>query len=164
MTLTYSTEPAPLGTGGAVRLALPVFRESTVLLLNGDSFCDVDLAALVAFHRDRGGVTLTLADVPDASRYGRVLADPDGRVRGFVEKGGDHAPGRINAGVYVFDRDLLAAIPPDHPVSLEREVLPDLVAAGRVRGFPGGRFIDIGTPESYAAADAFFAAAQGRSV
>ncbi|MDB5311902.1 MAG: nucleotidyl transferase domain protein [Gemmataceae bacterium] len=159
MRLRYSVEPTPLGTGGAVRLALPLLREDIVLLMNGDSFCDVDLDAVLTFHRGHGGASLVLAEVADASRYGRVLAGPDGRVVRFAEKGSGQEAGRINAGVYVFGRALIESIPPDRPVSLERDVLPGWVATGRVRGFPGGRFIDIGTPESYAEAEAFFAAA-----
>ena len=157
MKLAYSTEPSPLGTGGAVRHALPGMREDTILLLNGDSYCDVDLSALLTYHHGHRGAVLTLAEVPDTSRYGRVLTTTEGRVAGFEEKGAGNTPGRINAGVYAFDRTLLEPLSPDTPISLEREVLPRWVAAGLVRGFPGGRFIDIGTPDSYREADVFFA-------
>lgn len=149
--LHYSTEPAPLGTGGAVRLALPHLTADRVLLLNGDSYCDFDLPSLLTAD---GEVNMMLADVPDTARYGRVEV-ADGRVTGFAEKGGG-GPGRINAGVYLFPTDLLAELPADRPLSFEREVLPGWVERGLVRPFPGGRFIDIGTPESYAEADRFF--------
>jgi NDP-sugar pyrophosphorylase family protein len=155
--LAYSREPEPLGTGGAVRLGLPHLRGESVLLLNGDSFCDVDLAALLAFHRTHPpGATLTLTRVPDAGRYGRVRLDGY-RVTDFEEKNPHAGPGWINAGVYLFARELVEAIPAGRAVSLEGDCLPAWVAAGRVWGFAGGgRFIDIGTPESYAAAAAFF--------
>jgi len=74
----------------------------------------------------------------------------------FEEKGGDQSAGRINAGIYLIPCDKVAAIPAEQPVSLERDVLPGWVEGIGVWGFPGGRFIDIGTPESYAEAEAFF--------
>jgi NDP-sugar pyrophosphorylase family protein len=161
--LRYSREPEPLGTGGALRLALPLLAEETILLLNGDSFCELDYESFFASRRD---VTLALAHVPDASRYGRVIGpdlhspNPESQilspVTGFAEKSPDPSPGWINAGVYLLPRSVVATIPTGRAVSLERDVLPPLVAQGRVRGFPAGRFIDIGTPESYAAAEAFF--------
>jgi NDP-sugar pyrophosphorylase family protein len=155
--LSYSREPEPLGTGGALRLALPLLNESSILLLNGDSYCDVDIAALVARHRATGAVaTLSLAEVPDESRYGRVERDASDRITRFVEKGGLAEAAWINAGVYVLERSMIEAIPAGRAVSLEREVLPEQVNRGRVFGFPAGRFIDIGTPESFAAAEAFF--------
>lgn len=157
MRLAYSAEPEPLGTGGAVRHALPHIHESTLLLLNGDSFCDVGLAAFLASHvHHRALATLTLAEVGSTARYGRVRTTPDGRITRFEEKGGDDCPGWVNAGVYLIDREAVSDIPAAGPASLEKDVLPRWVAAGRVFGFPGGRFIDIGTPESYVEAGAFF--------
>lgn len=162
MRLSCSREAEPLGTGGALRLALPLLDQPSILLLNGDSYCDVDIPALVSKHRGaNSAVTLSLAEVTDGSRYGRVLRDEHDLVTRFVEKGGSAEPGWINAGVYVFDRSVIEAIPAGHAVSLERDVLPLQVKLGRVFGFPAGRFIDIGTPESFAAAEAFFAS--GRS-
>ena len=158
MKLAYSVEAEPLGTGGALRLALPHLQHKTVLLLNGDSYCDVDLDALLAFHRAHSGfATLTLAEVSDGSRYGRVHLNEHRRIERFEEKGGASGPGWINAGVYLFARVALSEIEPGRAVSLEREVLPNWVSRGEVFGFPArGRFIDIGTPESYAEAEAFF--------
>ncbi|HJZ57498.1 MAG TPA: nucleotidyltransferase family protein [Gemmataceae bacterium] len=157
MRLTYSIEPGPLGTAGALRLALPRLRGETVLLLNGDSYCELDLRAFLGFHRERaGGVGMALARVKDASRFGRVQVGPDDRVIRFEEKNPTPTPGWINAGVYLLHRDRIVDIPADRSVSLERELLPAWVACGDVRGFRGGRFIDIGVPESYDAATAFF--------
>ena len=158
LSLNYSVEPEPLGTAGALRLALPLLHSETILLLNGDSYCDVDLPALLAFHRARRGVaTLTLAEVPDGSRFGCVTCDSDRRVERFEEKGVSAGPGWINAGVYLLNRDALKEIEPGRSVSLEREVVPRWVERGEVFVFPGSRrFIDIGTPESYAEAEAFF--------
>ncbi len=160
MRLTYSAEPGPLGTGGAVRRALPLLAAPTVLLMNGDSYCDVDLDAFRRFHRRRGaGVSLVLAGVPDASRYGRVETDSGGRVVRFEEKRRDAGAGWVNAGVYLIERAMLEEAPPDVPLSLERDLMPAWADDGRACGFRcRGRFLDIGTPESYAASEDFFRA------
>jgi D-glycero-alpha-D-manno-heptose 1-phosphate guanylyltransferase len=165
MRLIYSTEPTPLGTAGALRRALPLLRGDTILLLNGDSSCDLDLDAFHCAHRAAGaGASLTLTRVPDVGRFGRVRLAPDGRVLGFEEKGQSRQPGWINAGVYLIERSWLAQLPLDQVLSLERDLLPNWVAAGQVHGFRGGRFIDIGTPESYREADAFFNTPQSPGV
>jgi NDP-sugar pyrophosphorylase family protein len=162
MSLLYSEEPTPLGTGGALRLALPCLSGRTVLLLNGDSFCDVDLPAFRAFHRRHAAdASLVLARARDTSRFGRVRTGPGGRVWGFEEKGSAPGGGWINAGVYLLDRGLVEELPPGRPASLEREAFPAWAAAGRLHGFRcPGRFLDIGTPTSYAEAERFFEPAE----
>ena len=158
MSLIYSEEPTPLGTAGAVRWALPCLSGRTVLLLNGDSFCDIDLTGFYDFRRRHAAeASLVLARVRDAARFGRVRVGPAGRVRHFEEKGSTAGGGWINAGIYLFDRRLLEALPPGRPASLERDVLPAWAEGGRLYGFRcRGRFLDIGTPESYAEAECFF--------
>jgi len=155
--LRYSVEETPLGTAGALRHALPLLQAPTVLLLNGDSYCDADLAAFARHHRERfSAASLVLTRVPDTSRFGRVRVAQDGRVLSFDEKG-KSGPGWINAGIYLFQRQRIAAIPAAGPLSLERDVLPGWAAERSVLGFRHpGRFLDIGTPESYAEAEQFF--------
>ena len=162
MGLLYSEEPTPLRTAGALRWALPGFSGRTVLLLNGDSFCDVDLAAFCGFHRRHAAdASLVLARARDASRFGRVRTGPGGRVRRFEEKGSAPGGGWINAGVYLFDRGLIEELAPGRPASLERELIPAWAVGGRVHGFRcRGRFLDIGTPASYAEAERFFEPAE----
>ncbi len=158
MRLVYSPEPSPLGTGGALRWALPRLTSPLVLLLNGDSYCEVDLAALREFHQRRAAdLSLVLARVGDVSRYGQVQLGRGGRVLRFDEKEQGGA-GWINAGIYLLKRARAEEIPAGRPVSLERELLPAWASGGaRVYGYRcGGRFIDIGTPESFAEAEAFF--------
>jgi NDP-sugar pyrophosphorylase family protein len=82
-----------------------------------------------------------------------------GRVLRFEEKGDAQGAGWVSAGVYLLDRAVVAGVPPG-PLSLERDLLPAWVAGRRVRGFRwDGRFLDIGTPQSYAEAEQFFQAA-----
>ena len=104
------------------------------MVANGDVLTDLDLTALVGFHRDarRAGMTLALHPVDDPSRYGVVVTAADGAVEAFVEK---PAPGTvdsttINAGTYVVEPDVLELIPPGRQVSVEYEVFPQLVGAG----------------------------------
>jgi len=154
--LVYSQESSQLGTAGALRLALPLLQSDSVLVMNGDSVCDVNLLPFFSWHfRQKADATLLVTKTPDTSRYGRVQLDADGRVLSFEEKGGNRAPGWINAGIYLLKPSLLLEIPETGAVSLEREMFPTWIG----RGFYGyrseGRFLDIGTPESYAEAEQF---------
>jgi NDP-sugar pyrophosphorylase family protein len=148
-------EPRPLGTAGAIRFARPHLRSDPVLIMNGDSFADADLCALVGHHRRaRAKATLLCAEVDDAGRYGRVEIDNEGRIRGFIEKDPDfHGPSSISAGVYLFSAALLDEIAKGEAASLEREVF-GIAPAGSFDAFAGRfAFIDIGTPESLKTAE-----------
>ncbi len=160
--LAYSEEPAPLGTAGALRHALPLLTRPTVLVLNGDSYCDLDLTAFLERHRRHGAdVSLTVTAVPDASRFGKVCLADDERIERFEEKQASAGPGWINAGVYLLERPLIEEIPAGGAASLERDFFPRWAAAGRCHGFKtAGKFLDIGTPQSYVAAESFFAQGQ----
>ena len=157
--LRYSPEPEPLGTAGAVRHALDHTSAETLLVLNGDSFCQADLGAFWVWHRSHTALgSLVLTQVPDTTRYGQVRTAADGEVQGFDEKGGAGGPGWINAGLYLLSRRLVAQTPLGRAVSIEREMFPAWIGQGLYAWRGGGRFIDIGTPASYAASATFFAA------
>ncbi|HUX66474.1 MAG TPA: sugar phosphate nucleotidyltransferase [Terriglobales bacterium] len=154
-----SEEATPLGTGGALRLALPLVRTPALAVLNGDSFLlGLDLPALVAFHRQHGGQGAVALVTPDERNdAGSVVLDDTGRVQAFAEKravGGRHY---INAGVYVFEVGLIAAVPLGRAVSLERDLLPAWVERGLYGSVQPGELVDIGTPERLRAAQARFA-------
>jgi D-glycero-alpha-D-manno-heptose 1-phosphate guanylyltransferase len=156
MSLTYSREHQPLGTGGALRAALDRIAGDNVLALNGDSLCGADLPAMAAAHSACGAVgTLLLAHVDDASRFGRVECDAQGRITAYLEKQPLAAAGWINAGVYLFQRRLIESIPTGRPVSLERDILPQWIGQGLFGHCATGEFIDIGTPDSYGQIAAF---------
>ena len=155
--IDYSVEKQQLGTGGAVQEALPFLRRQTLLLMNGDSYCDVDIGAMVNRHvtlRRKASVALTR--VENSSRFGSVILDDKDRIVRLDEKAANSGPCWINAGVYLFDRDLVERIALKPPISLERDLFPDWISRHSVFGFRGGRFIDIGVPESYRLADTFF--------
>lgn len=156
--LVHAPEPEPLGTAGALRFCSPLVASDLVIVLNGDSYCGVDLRDLVAFHRQSGcKVTLTLVRVAETGRFGLVELDEAARVERFVEKGpsSNGSTGLVNAGVYVMERSFLAELPARTPLSLEREVFPALIEQG-IAGFVcDGPFLDIGVPEDFGRAEAF---------
>jgi D-glycero-alpha-D-manno-heptose 1-phosphate guanylyltransferase len=151
--IQYSREQTPLGTAGAVKLAQECLANANdFLVMNGDSFLEIDFSQLIRFHRVRKGfATLAVLPVKDSTRYGSVQIDPDGRVTGFSEKTGTNKPGLVSAGIYVFNRAVFDHIP-DGPSSLEKDVFPRLVSYGVFALEQHGMFIDIGTPEDYARA------------
>lgn len=157
VTIEYSREPRPLGTGGALRYASPRIGTSEILVMNGDSFINADLIRFMAWYFEKGlDAALLLKYLSNTSQYGRIEIDNDGRVRCFKEKAAKNGPGLINAGVYVLKRSLLELIPSGSFFSLERGFLTPLVG-GRLYGYRSeGDFIDIGTPKSYASANDFF--------
>ena len=144
-------------------MALPLFKSHSVLVLNGDSFCQVNLSEVWQWHcARRARVTLVLTEVPDAGRFGRVQIGPEGLIREFTEKDEVAALGWINAGIYFIHRLLLRKIPAWGAVSLEREMLPAWKQWG-IHGYcVRSRFLDMGIPEAYRTAEHFFAG--GRSV
>lgn len=143
---------ALLGTGGALKRAERWF-DPVAVAVNGDTHLAVDLGALVRAHRAGGAeATLTLARVPDASRYGTVEVS-GARVLDFHEKAATGGPGLVNAGAYVLSRELLARVPAGEVVSLERDVFPSALLAGARLGafIVEDAFTDIGTPDDYRA-------------
>jgi len=153
MRIRYAVEATPLGTGGAVRHALPLLDERTIVM-NGDVLTDVDLAALVARHEaEQASATILLTPVPNPAAYGLVETDAAGRVLRFLEKPQPHeiTTDTINAGIYVLETRVLELIPPAVNHSIERGFFPALLARGdRVLGpVHRGYWIDIGTPEKY---------------
>ncbi len=151
--IAWITEERPLGTGGAIVNALALLeRDEPFLALNGDILTDLDLTAMVAFHRERGAAaTIALTHVEDARPFGLVPTERDGRVLEFREKPAELVPGDINAGTYVLEPSALDGWAVGENVSIERQIFPDLIAAGRpVYGFLSDAYwLDLGTPEKY---------------
>ncbi len=152
--LSYAVEPEPYDTAGALRFAADTAGiEETFVVLNGDVLTDMDVTALVEFHRRRGGqATISLHPVEDPSRFGVVQTDEDGRVEAFIEKPPvDQAPTNlINAGTYVLEPAILERIPPGRRVSIERETFPAMVEDGQVFALADPSYwLDTGTPVAY---------------
>lgn len=156
MTLTYSVETVPLGTGGALAMAQRHLSGDAFFVLNGDTYLDLDYSLFDAFaSKQEGGICVALADVSDVSRYGAVRTSGV-RVTGFSEKG-EAGPGQINAGVYRLSRDLVRTFPDTNSFSFERAVLVPNAAVGAVSMYSQTKgFIDIGVPEDYERAQDIF--------
>ncbi|MGB8540698.1 MAG: nucleotidyltransferase family protein [Candidatus Acidiferrales bacterium] len=153
--IDYSRELKPLGTAGAVKLAERHLQDvSDFLVMNGDSFLELDFREFIRFHRECGGlISMAVRRVQDAARYGSVQLDANHRVLGFSEKTSNSVPGTVNGGVYVFNRSILKQIP-EGPSSLEKDIFPQALEHGVYAFDQQGMFIDIGTPEDYARAQA----------
>lgn len=159
VSLDISVEPIRAGTGGAVRFATEKLADSFVLL-NGDSWFDVNLRALSAFAAaaPENVMTLALRAMPDVSRYGCVALE-SGKITAFREKTPNAGAGLVNGGVYVCRKapllSLMNELAPDanSSLSLEVDVMPALARRGQIGGMAcDGYFLDIGLPESYAIA------------
>ncbi|AFM27290.1 nucleotidyltransferase family protein [Desulfomonile tiedjei] len=149
VSIRFSKEPNPLGTGGAVKFA-ERFAAETTLLVNGDTFFDADVEALYRFHRkNNADVTLSLYEVEDVSRYGSVQVDSAGKVTGFTEKNRVGGIGLVNAGCSLLSADFIRQLP-EGAYSMEERIFPELVRIGTLYGLVQSKpFFDIGTPESY---------------
>lgn len=151
--IEYSREDRPLGTAGAIKLAHKHLTDvSKFLVMNGDSFLEINLSNLLQFHCQHDGlVSMAVVNVENSERYGTVSCNSEGRVTGFREKTDSSGPALVNAGIYVFSHRVLDYLP-EASSSLERDVFPLLLTRGVYAQKQHGIFIDIGTPEDYARA------------
>lgn len=155
--IVYSQESLPMGTAGALRLALPLFESDTVLVMNGDSFCDISLSSFWDWHchhEDCG--SLVVVSVTDVRQSGSIELSSEGKVLSFKEKCSPRKLGWINAGVYLLPSSFIEMIPRDGPVSLEHAMFPFWIGKGLYGYQSEGKLLDIGTPESYGTAEQFF--------
>jgi NDP-sugar pyrophosphorylase family protein len=159
--IRYSRENEPLGTGGALKLAEAIISDP-VLVLNGDSYVEWSLVPMLELFKAKDAdLILVLQAVADVTRYGTVELDQDGRVTKFIEKGSRAGSGLINAGVYLIRKQMVADLPADTAISLERDVFPRVLDR-RVFGFVStGLFIDIGIPDDFKRAQTLLASPVG---
>ena len=156
ISIVYSYEESPLGTGGAIRNALSKMQEEDVLILNADTYFDTDYRSL--FQEQSGkcaDMTIASREIEDVSRYGAILKDTDGRILRWNEKqsgSGETAPkrGEINGGIYVMKKSLIEKIPAGKQ-SLENDCIPVWLSRSvSIHALPSdGYFMDIGVPEDY---------------
>jgi mannose-1-phosphate guanylyltransferase / phosphomannomutase len=153
LSIGYSVEESPAGTAGSVKLAEEALDEP-FLVISGDALCDIDLGALVRFHREREAlVTIGLKSVPNPLEFGIVVTDEDGRIERFLEKPswGQVFTDTINTGIYVLEPEVLRHVPDDRPYDFSKELFPLLLEMGRpLYGYVAdGYWQDIGNLDQY---------------
>ncbi len=152
MELHYEIELTPLGTGGAIRRALTRCKEDHAFVFNGDTFIDLEIENVETTWQRLRIPVIVASVVSNVKRYGQLHIQ-NGRVISLKEKN-TTGPGVINAGCYVFPKNLLDRFPIDQPFSLETDFLVQAVKEQSFHAFISkGRFIDIGIPEEYARAE-----------
>jgi mannose-1-phosphate guanylyltransferase / phosphomannomutase len=159
MNLQYATEEMPLGTAGSVRNAGDALRDEPFLVISGDALTDMDLTAMVNFHKEKGALlTVGLARVPNPLEFGIVITDDDGQIQRFLEKPtwGQVFSDTVNTGLYVMEPEMLAEVPPGELVDWSGDVFPELLKRGApLFGYVSdGYWEDVGTHESYLKAQA----------
>ncbi|GKU27279.1 nucleoside-diphosphate-sugar pyrophosphorylase [Clostridium folliculivorans] len=149
--ISYSIEKELLGTGGAIANAKKLLVEDEILILNGDTFFDIDLKNMLEFHRgNKSPFTMALRKVDDSSRYGSVEFDSSFKIKNFIEKGVKSNSSYINGGIYIINKEIIMAMKEDIAFSLEKETIPDLLKQDMLYAFlSDDYFIDIGIPEDY---------------
>jgi mannose-1-phosphate guanylyltransferase/phosphomannomutase len=151
--MVYATEETPLGTAGSVRNAQAQLKD-TFLVISGDVLTDIDLSAVVDFHRQRGAIaTLALKSMENPLEFGIVIAHEDGAVERFLEKPtwGQVFSDTVNTGIYVLEPDVFDYIPEGQSVDFSENVFPKLLADGKpIFGHVAdGYWEDVGTVEAY---------------
>lgn len=157
--LVYSLEASPLGTGGALREASQHCQTDQIVVMNGDSYADVDFGTLMAMHLKSSCDATLVVSKDTRSDAGSVEFGENGRLVTFAEKRPVANSNYKSAGIYVFHRNLLASISGAGALSLEEDLFPKWLEKGvRIGTFIfSGACIDIGTPERYRAAQTLLA-------
>jgi len=160
MELVYSHEESPMGTGGGIKLAIQKCKSDVVLVLNGDSFFDININEFYARHRWEGAdFSIALRKVKNAARYGTIGLIDENKILFFQEKTGEESEGIINGGVYLLNRELfLKNTPLGEAFSLEQDFFTLFINRFVFNGYLSkSYFIDIGIPEDYKQAQHDFA-------
>ena len=154
----YSEEATPLGTAGALRNALSRIDTTHIMLMNGDSYCDLNISKLILKSQEaKAECLMTLIHLKDSQRFGAVQIDDKGFVTQFLSRPKDPSNSLINAGIYIFSKTLIENIPPNKKLSLEEDFLHSWATENKIKAYlHTGRFIDIGTPNSYNKSHSFF--------
>jgi len=160
----YSKEKTPLGTGGALRLAGQIIDTKHCLVMNGDSYTEYDPVSLFMAHKQKNAnITILVKAVDDTTRFGIIQMNEQNEIIRFMKKGKTTDSRLINAGIYMMKASALQKIPGKIPCSLEYDFFPAMIGKGIYSYETLGRFIDIGTPESYTHAENFFGIKSGVS-
>jgi D-glycero-alpha-D-manno-heptose 1-phosphate guanylyltransferase len=152
ISIEYSIEKNPLGTGGGIRMAMSNLNEDLVLILNGDSFFDLDLEQFYNLHLEqKAEFSLALRYVNNSERYGNIEFNSSNQITSFIEKNQLNQSGYINAGVYILSKKLyLQNTKSNINFSIEKDFFEKQLNQLIIKGFEfKDYFIDIGIPEDY---------------
>ncbi|MDC7068670.1 NDP-sugar synthase [Corynebacterium pseudodiphtheriticum] len=150
--IEYVVEEEALGTGGGIRNVYDKLRGDNVMVFNGDVLAATDLRGILRTHEEKNAdLTMHLVRVSDPRAFGCVPTDVNGQVTAFLEKTEDPPTDQINAGCYVFKKDLITSIPAGRNVSVERETFPRLLDEGRsvVGHVDAAYWRDMGRPDDF---------------
>jgi len=155
--ILFSEEKIPLDTGGTVKNAKKLVNSNPFFVLNGDTFSEFNPFDFLSFHKQkRALVSILLKNITNGRDYGEIKIDEFSRIRKFSEKDSKLKRTLINAGIYIFEREIFGLMPSSSRFSLERDFFPHIINE-RIFGYTSpGFFIDIGTPERYSRAKQFF--------
>ncbi len=155
--ILFSREETVLGTGGAIKRALQYSTTDSIMVLNGDSYVDVRVNDVIAFHREKNSsMTIIVKKIRNPGRYGLIKFDDNHRITSFNEKRTSTTEGYVNTGIYLFKREIFNNIEENRTISLEKELIPFFINSNIYGFVTHGKFIDIGIPETYQIADKFF--------
>ncbi len=150
LTIEFSKEKKPLGTGGAIKNAKTFVQSSPFFALNGDCFCAMDYEKFLKFHlKKKALATLSVSKIRNKKDFGSIVLNGHGEIQGFLEKTSQNVSPVVNTGIYCFEKEIFRWMPKKNKFSIETEFFPALVGK-KFFGFPSrASFLDIGTPERY---------------
>lgn len=153
--ISYCKEEMPLGTGGAIVNSLSLTNDTEFLVMNGDDWLDIDFNSLYQFYKDQNSLGVIAAKkLTDASRYGTISVDKHNKILSFNEKL-PNSKGLISTGIYILNEKLFYYAPVRSSFSIEKDCFPNWIRWGMSAYITNAKFIDIGTPESYAEAQTY---------
>lgn len=150
--IEFSVEETPIGTGGAIKKAGNKINSDIFLVLNGDSFCEIDYKSFLEFHvKKSAALSIAVSEMDGTREFGSIILDNNCRIVSFDEKS-DVPSCLVNAGIYIFGKDVLHRLHDMQAAffSLEGDFLPKAIKAIPSYGYKTStKFWDIGTPERY---------------
>jgi D-glycero-alpha-D-manno-heptose 1-phosphate guanylyltransferase len=153
----YTIEEIPLLTGGAIRLALEETSQEDILILNGDTYFDLDLVAFYEFHKENNNdISIAVREMFNFERYGSIQIGHNNSITAFNEKV-FQKKGFINTGYIFIKNHVINNFQVNQPFSFENDLLNVSIDKFKMGAFIGdGTFIDIGIPEDYFLANKIF--------
>jgi len=156
--ISYSQETTPLGTAGPLALARELLSDGDpFFVLNSDVICTFPFKELLEFHKKHGAEgTIMVTKVEEPSKYGVVVSNEQGKILQFVEKPKIYVGNKINAGLYIFNPNILNRIEAK-PTSIEKEIFPKMAAEGQLYCMTlPGFWMDVGQPKDFLAGTALY--------